>query len=169
LTVAKYLIKDPKFINRAEIIKNRLIGENRNPTFNPTVDLPIRRSNFNKDLLMNYCQICMYRPQKEYHKELESHHIHFQHNCLEDGSIIGKPYLHKNILCNLVVLCRKCHEKVHRNEIIIHKYADTSVGPLLEYSADVNKMINSQIKKIKSLDKVGASEKHNLNESDQLN
>lgn len=134
LAVAKYLIKNTKFINRAEIIKKRLMHED-------TYGIPTKKSNYNKDLIVKSCNICNYIPKEDYHKELESHHIHFQKNCWKDGKIKEKPYLHKNKMYNLVVLCRKCHTKVHKGEIIIKGYCDTSIGPLLDYSVDIKKMI----------------------------
>ncbi|AGC02002.1 exonuclease [Acanthamoeba polyphaga moumouvirus] len=141
LMVAKYLVKNAKFISRAEKIKKRLMGEDK-------IDIPVKTSNYNKDLLVRQCCICNYCPTMEYHKELESHHIHFQKNCWEDGKIKEKPYLHKNRLYNLVVLCRKCHNKVHQGEIIINGYVDTIIGPLLDYKVNVNKKLYNGLKKL---------------------
>uniref|UniRef100_A0A6G6ABH6 Mismatch repair ATPase mutS n=1 Tax=Borely moumouvirus TaxID=2712067 RepID=A0A6G6ABH6_9VIRU len=141
LMVAKYLVKNAKFISRAEKIKKRLMNEDK-------IDIPVKSSNYNKDLLVKQCCICNYCPTLEYHKELESHHIHFQKNCWEDGKIKEKPYLHKNRLYNLVVLCRKCHNKVHQGEIIINGYVDTIVGPLLDYKINVNVKLYNGLKKI---------------------
>ena len=139
LSVAKYLIKNTKFINRAELIKKQLMNENN-------YDIPSKKSNYNKDLLVKNCYVCNYVPKTDYHKELESHHINFQKNCLEDGKIKEKPYLNKNKLYNLVVLCRKCHNKVHKGEIIIRGYIDTSIGPLLDYEINIKeKMLNGFI------------------------
>ncbi|BCS83215.1 putative DNA mismatch repair protein Muts-like protein [Cotonvirus japonicus] len=146
LLVAKYLIKNPKFINRAEIIKKRLMNEN-------LIDVPVKSSNFNKDLLVKSCSICHYTPIMDYHKELESHHIHFQKDCWSDGKIKEKPYLSKNKLYNLVVLCRKCHNKVHQGEIIIKGYCDTSIGPLLDYKIDTKKKIIAGMKMLHDLEK----------------
>ena len=146
LMVAKYLIKNPKFINRAEIIKKRLMGELK-------VELPIKQSNYNKDLLVKNCAICDYSPTADYCKELESHHIHFQKDCLADGKIKEKPYLSKNRLYNLVVLCRKCHVKVHKGEITIKGYDDTSIGPLLNYKIDIQKRISNELNAISKLHK----------------
>lgn len=145
LSVAKYLIKNAKFINRAEIIKKRILNEDK-------FDIPIKKSNYNKDLLVTCCAICHYRPTSDYYKELETHHIHFQQNCLEDGKIKEKPYLHKNKLYNLVILCRKCHVKVHQGEIIIKGYSDTSIGPLLDYKTDIKKKITNNLNMLKMLD-----------------
>lgn len=146
LMVAKYLIKNPKFINNAEIIKKKIMKEN-------LIDLPIKKSNFNKDLLVTCCTICNYIPKKDYHKELETHHIYFQKNCLEDGKIKEKPYLQKNRLYNLVVLCRKCHEKVHHGDILINGYCDTSIGPLLNYKINFKKQMNNAFDLMKSKNK----------------
>uniref|UniRef100_A0A6C0LUJ2 DNA mismatch repair proteins mutS family domain-containing protein n=1 Tax=viral metagenome TaxID=1070528 RepID=A0A6C0LUJ2_9ZZZZ len=148
LMVAKFLIKNNKFINTAELIKRRFTQNE-----NITIDIPIKKSNYNKDLLITYCFLCYYFP-KENNKELESHHIHFQKDCWKDGKIKEKPYLHKNRLSNLVVLCRKCHEKVHRNEIIINGYVDTSIGPILNYSTNLNKTIQNTIREITKLDDI---------------
>ncbi|QGR53995.1 DNA mismatch repair ATPase MutS [Moumouvirus maliensis] len=144
LMVAKYLVKNAKFISRAEKIKKRLMNEDK-------IDIPVKSSNYNKDLLVKQCCICNYCPTLEYHKELESHHIHFQKNCWEDGKIKEKPYLHKNRLYNLVVLCRKCHNKVHQGEIIINGYVDTIVGPLLDYKINVNVKLYNGLKKINKI------------------
>lgn len=141
LTVAKYLIKDKKFINRAELIKRKLMGETK-------INVPMKSSNYNKDLPIKECSICHYKPLGDNYKELESHHIHFQCDCLSDGKIKEKPYLNKNMLYNLVVLCRKCHNKVHQKEITIKGYADTSAGPLLEYTIDTKKRLTDDLYKL---------------------
>jgi DNA mismatch repair protein MutS len=133
--VAKYLIKNKKFINRAEIIKKRLMLEHQ-------IDIPAKTSKYNKELLVKNCLICGYKPIKDTDKELESHHINFQKDCWADGKIKEKPYLSKNRLYNLVVLCRKCHNKVHQGEIIIKGYADTSIGPQLDYKLEPVKKIS---------------------------
>lgn len=127
LMVAKYLIKDPVFISKAEIIKKRLMMEEASE------ELPNRLSKYNKNLIVKECAICFYKPTTSSHKELETHHINFQKDCWGDGKIKEKPYLDKNHMSNLVILCRKCHEKVHRKEIIISGYKDTSIGILLDY------------------------------------
>lgn len=134
LIVAKYIVKDPRFINIAETVKQRLSGE--------LSDLPIKKSNFNKSLLAKQCAICLYKPLHLHHKQLETHHIKFQSKCLADGKIIDQKHLNKNELYNLVILCRQCHEHVHKKYITINGYFDTSIGPLLDYKINAqNKMI----------------------------
>jgi DNA mismatch repair protein MutS len=145
LIVAKYIIKDRHFINIAETIKQRLTGE--------LVNIPIKKSKFNKLLLAKMCAICYYVPILSYHKELETHHIHFQSKCLPDGKIIDQKHLSKDELYNLVILCRHCHEDVHKNYIKIHGYIDTSIGPILDYQIDIQSKINNDFKLIENLDK----------------
>lgn len=135
LSVAKYLIKNQKFINLAENIKRKLLNE----------DSVIKKSNYNKNLFTKRCTICMYSPKSENDKELESHHINFQKDCLNDGKIKSKPYLSKNELYNLVVLCRRCHVKIHQGEIIVRGYLDTSFGPLLDYTVNIKKKLFNDI------------------------
>lgn len=138
LTVAKFLVKNSRFINRAETIKNRLMTES-------VAAIPTKSSRYNKDLPVTSCTICSYMPRDENSKELETHHIHFQKDCLHDGKIKEKPYLNKNRLSNLVVLCRPCHMKVHSNEITINGYIDTSIGVLLDYHKDPIKTLSSNM------------------------
>ena len=158
LMVAKYLIKNKKFINRAEIIKKRLMAEDKN-------DIPLKTSKYNKDLLIRNCLICGYQPIKDTDKELESHHIHFQKDCWADGKIKEKPYLNKNRLSNLVILCRKCHTQVHQGEIVIKGYVDTSIGPLLDYIVNTKKKITKnldQLEKLEKTESVSGSKTNNL-------
>lgn len=126
LSVAKFLIKNKKFTSRAEKIKDKMLNKN-------ITDLSSKYSNYNNKLLVNKCRICDYVPSDNNHKELETHHINFQKDCDIDGKIKKKPYLHKNKLYNLVILCNKCHKKVHSGKIIINEYIDTTSGPILEW------------------------------------
>jgi DNA mismatch repair protein MutS len=132
LIVAKYFIKKPKFMELAETIRQNFDGEKISIETTTT-------SNYNKDLVVRECAICSYQPTTDTDKELESHHINFQMNCNPDGKIKAKMHLHKNKLYNLVVLCRKCHVKVHKKEITVNGYKDTSNGPVLDYvvNADI--------------------------------
>lgn len=144
LMVARFLIKNNSFINTAETIKKKLINEEQ-------IEIPHKKSNYNKLLLVNNCNICGYFPQMKHNKELESHHIHFQKDCLSDGKIKIKPHLTKNKLYNLVILCRECHLKVHKGEIIINGYLDTSYGPILDYRTDIKKKMTEAMNKLQLL------------------
>lgn len=138
LSVAKFLIRNKAFIKSAENIKKKIMNEIRPEISN-------KQSKYNSKLPVKSCAICHYRPSEFYHKELETHHINFQRDCLSDGKIKSKPYLHKNELSNLVILCSKCHDKIDTGEIIIKGYVDTSYGPMLDYKVDKCKRMNNAI------------------------
>ena len=152
LLVAKYVIRNDRFMCIATRVKKRLLeNDDNNVTGMTTNDIPLKKSKYNKLLLLKMCTICGYRPLNDRHKDLESHHINFQSDCLSDGKIINHMHLTMNELYNLVILCRKCHERVHRGHITIRGYLDTSIGPLLDYEKDIYEIINEDINLIKSI------------------
>ena len=79
---------------------------------------------------MHECKICLKTQKHE--GSLDTHHINFQKNCIE-GFVKNKEHIGKNFECNLVVLCKECHRKVHAGSIIINGYDDTSNGKKLNY------------------------------------
>ena len=119
LTVAKYLIDDNEFIKLAESIKKNLMNESDNFINDKT-------SRYNKNLYVYECKICKSTDL------LDTHHINFQKDCFE-GFVKEKEYIGKNFNCNLVVLCKDCHQKVHKNKIKIKGYNETSNGKELDY------------------------------------
>jgi DNA mismatch repair protein MutS len=122
LEVAKYIIKNKHFMTRTRQVSAEIKGTPQ-----------IKRSKYNAKLNVKECAICGYVPTKKHHKEIEVHHINFQVDCYGDGKIKKKPYLYKNHLCNLVPLCRGCHENAHHGNIIINGYRDTAIGKILDY------------------------------------
>jgi DNA mismatch repair protein MutS len=126
LTVAKHMIKSNQVVERAEIIRKRLMKED-----DLNINIPVKKSKYNRKLVVKQCSICRYRPTKDHHRELETHHINFQSDCDSDGRINRQKHLTKNELYNLVVLCRKCHTDVHHDKISIDGYILTSEGPEL--------------------------------------
>lgn len=128
LTVAKYIIKDDKFMKLAQELKNELEGT-------PNEILPDKTSKYNANMYIHCCQICgkTNNDNEEHTGLLDTHHINFQSNCNELGFIIGKTHLKKNELYNLVILCKKCHYQVHHNQLKINGYKDTSNGRVLDY------------------------------------
>lgn len=64
-----------------------------------------KKSRYNADIFMNQCEMC------QSSKDLHTHHIREQHTADGDGVINGK--FHKNAKHNLMVLCEKCHRKIH--------------------------------------------------------
>ena len=115
LQVAKYLMKDKIFNERTSAILNEYNS------------YEIKQSHYNKNFYLVECYICKSK------ENLETHHIIFQKDFDENDININKFYLQKNDKNNLVCLCRVCHDKVDRNEIIINGYKETSNGLILDY------------------------------------
>lgn len=118
LEVCKAMDLDPEFIATADSIRRSIlnIGE---------VVLDNKTSRYNTKVIVDKCEICDEKAE-------DTHHIQFQCTADKDG-IIGKQF-HKNVSSNLVPLCKKCHNSVHANEIIIRGYRETSVGVELDYT-----------------------------------
>lgn len=108
ITVAKYIIKDSDFIEKALSIKNKLLKRDVN---SPVIS--IKKSRYNSQLLVDKCGICGKRGLDEKQSNLETHHINHQKDCDINGFVKDKPHIKKNALYNLVVLCDTCHDKMH--------------------------------------------------------
>jgi len=123
ITVAKYIIKDPKFINVANKIKNDLIKRN-------TDLIGEKKSRYNSEIYVYECNLCGKKNTKGYVNELETHHINHQKDC-ENGFVKKKPHLQKNTKANLIVVCQGCHDKIHNGELNVEGYMMTSKGKQL--------------------------------------
>ena len=110
--VAKYMMRSDDFNNRTKELEMEY--EN----------YKIKKSNYNKDLLMLCCEICKSK------NNLETHHILPQKDC---DDVKGKTKIHikKNSVANLVILCSKCHDKHDRGDIDIKGWVDTTEGRML--------------------------------------
>jgi DNA mismatch repair protein MutS len=147
LDVARCIMDDSEFLKIADNIKNDLEGKK-----NLIKD---KTSNYNADIYMTECNIC------KSSNNLETHHIEFQKNTDDNGFLLKKTktHIHKNHKSNLVVLCDKCHDKVHDKLIEIVGYKETSSGLKLEINyikkkskkKKYNKDIVDYVKKIKSI------------------
>jgi DNA mismatch repair protein MutS len=124
LQVAKYLMDDKNFINKATEI-HKEIGN--------TMLINDKKSRYNSQIYMTKCQICNKEPKKN-EVPLETHHITFQKDCDKNGKLNDKKYIHKNNKSNLVVLCQKCHDKVDNGKLIISGYQETSQNKALVYN-----------------------------------
>jgi len=111
--VAKYLMKTDHFNNRTK----ELEMEYENYT--------VKKSNYNKSVLMTKCTIC------DEKKNLETHHINFQKDC-DSVKVIAQPHIKKNKPYNLVVLCRECHDMIDRGDIIVNGWVKTSNDTILD-------------------------------------
>jgi len=121
IKIAKYILDDPEFINSAIEFKNELLGQQgiNNKIVND------KKSLYNKDIYMDSCYICASEDK------LEAHHINFQKDFKQtiNGLINeNKKHLLKDDQANLVVLCGKCHDKLHNNEFEIKGLTKTTKG-----------------------------------------
>jgi DNA mismatch repair protein MutS len=121
ITIAKYILDDPKFIQSAIEFNNELL-EQQGINYKLVND---KKSLYNKDIYMDECYICGSE------EKLEAHHINFQKDFKQtiNGLINDKKkHLLKDDKANLVVLCGKCHDKLHNNEFVIKGLTKTTKG-----------------------------------------
>jgi DNA mismatch repair protein MutS len=96
LEIAEYLGFDPEFLKNAFEFRGRLDDEST-----------LRRSRYNTKKWMDRCERCGTA------QDLHTHHIAPQRLASEDGYI---GVYKKNVLFNLMTLCRACHEKEHHQQ-----------------------------------------------------
>lgn len=123
ITVAKSIIKDEAFINKALQIKNLLLERDPNSPVMTT-----KKSRYNPDLLMDSCSICGKANKNGGGRALETHHINHQKDCDDKGFVKTKPHIQKNQIFNLLVVCQDCHDKIHGNKIEVEGIKMTSNG-----------------------------------------
>ena len=121
ITIAKYILDEPEFIESAIKFKNELL-EQQGVNYKLVND---KKSLYNKDIYMDECYICSSG------EKLEAHHINFQKDFKQTiNGLINekKKHLLKDDKANIVVLCGKCHDKLHNNEFEIKGLIKTSRG-----------------------------------------
>jgi len=94
LEVAKSMGLNNDFIQLANKIRKDIIG-----------DKGIRKSRYNSNKYIDKCEICG-KPATE------THHLKPQKLSDENGFI---EHVNKNISSNLIGVCEKCHNKIHKN------------------------------------------------------
>lgn len=124
LEVAKVVGVDSNVMTQAFNIRNNLIGKKKTL-------INIKKSNYNTKKISSMCEICEYMPIKDTDIQLDTHHINFQQ---DSDEMNFNKHFHKNSKHNLVSLCKKCHNKVHNNEIDILGYKMTLNGLKLIYN-----------------------------------
>ena len=117
LEVAEHIIRNDDFIGLANKVRKNLMGIEKELYSSKT-------SRYNSQLYVDKCAICGSKEQ------LDTHHIKFQCNADENGMI---GIIDKDVKNNLVVLCKHHHQEVHKGNIEIDGYIDTSVGKQLVY------------------------------------
>tara|TARA_B100000029_G_scaffold516167_1_gene627327 strand:- start:372 stop:3155 length:2784 start_codon:yes stop_codon:yes gene_type:complete len=88
------------------------------------------RSRYNRGVLLSECAVCAYSPKNEMSLPLDTHHINMQCLANRDG-FIGT--FHKDVVSNLVVLCKKCHIMAHNGGLNIKCWEQRDSGNVLNY------------------------------------
>jgi len=94
--------------------------------------LSLKTSHFNSKKVVGLCELCGLEPGKEVH------HLQHQNIANENGHITqklgdggGGESFHKNHLANLMSLCEKCHDKIHKGKTM-HKKVKTNKGTVIK-------------------------------------
>jgi DNA mismatch repair protein MutS len=129
LIVAKSVLNNDSIINDALNIQNKIL-DNNNDFLKP------KKSKYNSKLYINSCYICDDLNIKKKETEiLDTHHIVQQKDFNENiCTIYNKKHVKKNNKSNLVILCKFHHIEVHKNNIHIDKWSETTRGPKLLYT-----------------------------------
>ena len=108
IQVANHIIRNNGFVELANSIKNEIL-ENNDYLVNP------KYSKYNKAVVMDECKICGERNNIVY-ANLDTHHI------------IPQEEIKNNEKNNLIVLCKKCHKKIHNKKLSVGEYMMTNKG-----------------------------------------
>jgi DNA mismatch repair protein MutS len=111
LRIARHIVRHAPFLELADEVQNQL---QETPT--------LRKSRYSSQVFLGRCEVCT-QPAEDCH--------HIKHQCTADADgYIGA--FHKNKRHNLVALCKPCHQKVHRDEILIRGWIQTDAGRFLD-------------------------------------
>jgi DNA mismatch repair protein MutS len=90
-----------------------------------------RKSRYNSKMIVDHCDRCNYQPKKDTDLKVDSHHIIGQCNMDKEG-FIKDTHVLMNRKSNLVNLCKKCHQNVHKKKFEI-KVIQTLKGQKCEF------------------------------------
>ena len=134
IEVARAMKIPQSIIDDANKIRNKYFG----------VSTEIKQSRYNPRSLIKICQIDDCDIAAE-----DSHHIRFQCETTDSGSLTNGE--HKNVISNLVSLCKKHHNMVHRpvnNKLVIFGYSES--GKLrYQYRKTLKSMTSRTIRIVK--------------------
>lgn len=129
VTVAKFIIRDENFTKMTSEIKKELLGSSDHLIQQHT-------SKYNSSVYVDSCEICGKKIKYiDGVSTLDTHHINLQKDCV-DGVVVGKEHIKKNAKYNLVVLCKKCHNKIHNGEIKIKGITTSSGKRIIQKQLD---------------------------------
>jgi DNA mismatch repair protein MutS len=119
LEVCKSLSLPEDFLTAAYSIRAKY-----NPASGSILDL--KQSHFNAQKIVSLCEMC-----KE-NMGTDVHHLQHQNEANKEGIIMNDDStFHKNKLANLMTLCQKCHDEVHKTDEQ-HKRVKTSKGVVVK-------------------------------------
>lgn len=123
--IANYMIKNNEFMKLTKEVQNYLLHKTENQAIVNT-----KTSHYNNKLYVDKCSMCN-APYKIIDEvpNLDTHHIIHQEEFRENDRNIN---ITKNQLSNLVVLCKKCHKKIHQENMEISGYVLTTKGKMLK-------------------------------------
>ena len=82
--------------------------------------LSLKTSRYNSKKIVGLCENCGKNKGKEVH------HLQYQKDADDNGVIINSDgIMHKNNLANLMTLCEKCHDKLHKTDSKLKKVKTT--------------------------------------------
>ena len=94
--------------------------------------LSLKTSHYNSKKIIGMCELCNEAMGEEVH------HLQHQNDANENGIItpVNDAPFHKNKVANLMTLCEKCHDKIHKQDSVSekkvkHKKIKTSKGIIL--------------------------------------
>lgn len=117
-----------------------------------------KSSVYNQKVFMDICSIC------KVEKTEEIHHIVEQHLANKNG-IVENEQIHKNRKSNLINVCTKCHDQIHRKEIIVDGHIQSDNGVQLQIKKNVNSDLENEIEiKVLGLRNQGKSQRAILTE-----
>jgi DNA mismatch repair protein MutS len=130
IEVAEYIIDNEEFQRLATKTRRQLLDEPRSDQGAP------KSSSYNSATYVDECAICGAKGG-----QLDVHHIHSQKYADCNETI---EYFNKNHGGNLVVLCVDHHNQVHKSEITVHGWIETSQGKKLSWEKTSGKKVHIQ-------------------------
>ena len=107
---------DLNFLKKANEIRQNLMGIDKQILEN-------KQSKYNSKVYVDKCLVCGEKAE-------DVHHIKFQCSA-DENNMIG--HIQKDSKSNLVSLCKRCHNKVHNDNLVINGYIQTNDGVKLDY------------------------------------
>jgi DNA mismatch repair protein MutS len=120
LEVCKSLNLPADFITAAHRIRNKYHPETSSI-------LSLKTSHFNSKKIVGTCEMC------NCEMGTEVHHLQHQYVANDNGFIqTTSETFHKNHPANLLALCEKCHDKIHKDKKKMHKKVKTNKGTIVQ-------------------------------------